>query len=562
LPDPAPGGSEFAQYNLRILRPLADYVRAQHGAEALKKVAAAGRVLADDLDGKSHWVPIEQFESLLAAARALFPDDETFKKACVYRLAEAYGPMRYVLWATSPATVYRQAIRTYNLVSTDCHPRIISSDRTALDVRFERSVPISRISCLSRQAQTASLPTLWGLPPAHLREEGCIAHGDEACVYHLRWFDAKRWLPIAMGLAIGAGLAAWLAGTRHMNAVGAVALTLLGLAIGYIYELHRTGSANVAVGNEINNALKLLAEEEADARREILALHQRQRDWSRMLEEDAAERTSAFQDVVDRIRATQFERDTTLRGFSHDLKNPLAVLRANTDYLRESNPRPDVKDIVKDFDQVIDQMQRLLDDLVTVASNQTTFMQITPQKIEVATVTERLRRRLRALVHGRDIRASVFRTREAPEAISTDQILLDRVIDNILTNAAKYTERGSIVIELDGTPQSLIIKVSDTGRGIAPEDLEKTFRPGGSDRQMRATFSHGVGLSVVVQLLGQVGGRLEVMSKPAHGTTFWIHFPLDVPKRSDPPRAGREKKLEAYGEVLDRVVTIRRMKSA
>jgi signal transduction histidine kinase len=143
--------------------------------------------------------------------------------------------------------------------------------------------------------------------------------------------------------------------------------------------------------------------------------------------------------------------------------------------------------------------------------------------------------------------------------VVTDPLLFDRVLDNLLTNAAKYTERGSIVVELDGTPDYLVIKVSDTGRGIDPDMLETTFRPGGSDRLSRAKDSYGIGLSVVVHLLAQVGGQLEVMSKPAHGTTFWVRFPLKM--RSTPPPTKRERQ-EPFGDALKRVVTIRRVKSA
>jgi signal transduction histidine kinase len=202
-------------------------------------------------------------------------------------------------------------------------------------------------------------------------------------------------------------------------------------------------------------------------------------------------------------------------------------------------------------------MEALLAELMTIATQQKALAQRTPEKLEVAPLTERLRRRLRALVQGKDIRSSAFKTREAPESIETDLLLFDRVVDNLLTNAAKYTERGSIVVEIDGTTERLTLKISDTGRGISPEQIEGAFTPQGSERVARAKGSHGVGLSVVVQLLGEVGGRLEVMSKPASGTTFWVHFPLVLTARVKAPSAG-EGLIEHYKDVLDRVVTIRR----
>ena len=119
-----------------------------------------------------------------------------------------------------------------------------------------------------------------------------------------------------------------------------------------------------------------------------------------------------------------------------------------------------------------------------------------------------------------------MQTREAPDVIYFDPLVFDRVTDNLLTNAAKYTERGSIVVEVTGNDDFIIIQVSDSGRGIDETELERIFQPGGSSKDHRANDSFGVGLSVVLQLLEQVGGSLEVMSQPGRGTTFWANFPI------------------------------------
>src|SRR5690606_21507544 len=132
------------------------------------------------------------------------------------------------------------------------------------------------------------------------------------------------------------------------------------------------------------------------------------------------------------------------------------------------------------------------------------------------------------------------------DRIETDPLIFERVIDNLCTNAAKYTERGSIVLELDGRPGFLVLKISDTGRGIAPERLEKIFAADSSPDAERAARSLGVGLSVVVTLMGQIGGRVEVMSKVGRGTTFWAHFPLEI----DASRVGLDAKRDAPAKVV------------
>jgi signal transduction histidine kinase len=190
-----------------------------------------------------------------------------------------------------------------------------------------------------------------------------------------------------------------------------------------------------------------------------------------------------------------------------------------------------------------------------------------PRPIAVAPLVETFRRRLRALVHGRDIKVSVFCTREAPDEVLIDPLVFDRVVDNILTNAAKYTDRGSILLEISGTPAPpgangapndgrpdlgfLTLKLSDTGHGIQASHVERIFRPRAAEEPSRPN-SYGIGLSSVVRLLAQIGGRLDVMSKAAVGTTFWAHFPVTPPEQR---RAVGEDNLES---MITRVVTIRK----
>ncbi len=188
-----------ADYNARILQPLVGYLRDHHGADVVDRVAAAAHLESATLQGQNEWISQEEFESFLARARDEFPNDEAFKVAAVHRMAEGYGLMRYLLWASSPAAVYAHAESTYGLMSTIGTPKVLSVSRTALHVRIASDRPISRLNCIVRQAQTADLPTLWGLPPAVLRETSCVALGDAACEYHLRWFDVRRVFPPVAG---------------------------------------------------------------------------------------------------------------------------------------------------------------------------------------------------------------------------------------------------------------------------------------------------------------------------------------------------------------------------
>jgi signal transduction histidine kinase len=557
---PSRAPATAADYNLRILWPLARWVEEHRGADALASILQDLGVDVAQFEERSTWVSDEVFETILSRARSLMPDDATFMTACTHRIREAYGPLRYVLWATSPAAVYTQSIQSFHLVSAVTKLSIVSQTATHMHYRVDPAGrTISRLTCLVRQAQARELPTLWGLPAAFVREEACIGRGDATCEIHLRWYATRSILPILAGAFLMGGVGAVLAHFGLATVPTPVFLAMLGALGGYVIEGRRAERVNQATREEIIGALRQLAREEAEARREVLALHQRQREWTRLVEEQVGERTAMLQHVVEGMRGLQEERVSRVLGFSHDLRNPLQVLQYASEVLHEhvdAGGDDDMRELVTDMDQSIAQMKRMLGDLVKVASGQRAIVQLAPERVEVTELTERLLRRLKALVHGRDIRATVFATREAPDAIDIDPLLLDRVVDNLLTNAAKYTERGSIIVECDGTPGFLVLKVSDTGRGMEADQLERSFAVGGSDPSGRARDSFGVGLSVVVQLLDQIGGRLEVMSRPAEGTTFWVYLPLVIVAASQAKGAETQEK---EGHVLSRVVRIRRL---
>ena len=166
----------------------------------------------------------------------------------------------------------------------------------------------------------------------------------------------------------------------------------------------------------------------------------------------------------------------------------------------------------------------------------------------VTALAGRAGRRERTLAYGKDITTAVTCGPDGPTVIEVDPIVLDRILDNLLTNAVKYTERGDITVTFEGESEHLVVRVSDTGRGIAPDELRRCFTPEGAPESRRASNSLGVGLSVVVRLLADIRGRLEVQSRPSEGTTFWVYLPI---------RYRRGLAAPSSAERVDDVVTLR-----
>ncbi len=561
---PAATTSAGDDLNVCIFQSLAAFLRETQGMAALERAARAADLLPGDFDGssRSRWISLAQAERFLAEARSFFPDDASFAAACAHQYRASYGPLLLIARATTPWAAYELGC---NRIMTGVLTRIgrfeARRQGSRYSIRYFGSRRESHLMCLPRQAQIAAMATLWGLPPLRVDHPRCIARGDECCEYLFNLVEPTRWLLAAVGLAAGlaAAAAAGMLGVSVNDPTLWGTLPLLGLLVGMGAEWRRASLANRQMAHEIQEGMVELTRQEAEARRELLAFQQRQRNWSRLLEDQVTERSERQQKVIDQMRSLEEQRIRALRALSHDLRGPLTVLSLSTDRLleRKGPSERDRSSLLQEMVNASSQMTKLLNRLLDSLSAESQALQLTARTIEVSPLVERLRQRLNALCYRRDIRTSTFSTREAPDAIEIDEVLLDRVVDNLLTNAAKYTEHGSILVEVSGSPGYLIIKVSDTGRGIDQEKIERVFVPGGSEAELRAPNSSGLGLSVVVQLLAQIGGKLEVMSKPNVGTTFWAHLPIRPSPQSAEPFKGRPDRPESR-DPLQGVVFIRR----
>jgi signal transduction histidine kinase len=546
-----------ADLNLRILRHLVGYLREHYDTESVKNIAQAGNITFDELLTSSRWVSLDSFEAMLSAARALMPDDETFKNACAYKLADIPSHIRLCMGAVSPISGYVLGSKNLGQVTTiSCFKTEVLGHGRAC-VRYETKRKESRLMCLSRQGQIEQVPTLWGMPPAHLTETRCVTRGDDACCYEVQVYEPRRWLPGLLGaLAGAAAYFAWLMlviGARRVDYSPLLSITcaVVGLLLGHLYEHRRTSASNRHIHAAINSAYIQSAREEANARRELFVLMQRQNSWGQLMETEVVERAQRLQDVAGELERLRGPRVVPLRGASEQFGSPLDNLQSTLRALR-SKLRPDDADIAAAFDRLdadMDLLSLKLKEVGRTAASASDLLELMPQMLETWPLVDELRTRLRALVHLPDVRVSVFAAREAPERIRTDVALFNRVVDNLLMNAASHTERGSIIVEVSGTPGFLTIKVSDTGPGLSEDNLARVFRP--LQRSVIGS-SAGAGLSVVVQLLARMGGKLEVMSTPGRGATFWAHIPIDSEAVEEPTPTGK-----AHEEFLRRVVTVR-----
>ncbi|HET7094323.1 MAG TPA: ATP-binding protein, partial [Thermomicrobiales bacterium] len=213
---------------------------------------------------------------------------------------------------------------------------------------------------------------------------------------------------------------------------------------------------------------------------------------------------------------------------SHELRTPLAVIRANTELAqRLLPPASDVRDELQSVVGEVDQMSRLVDDLLFLARADAGNARPGRQQIDLAGLVRGAVEPMRGLAE----RAGLTLTVEAPGVlpVAGDADQLRRVVRILVDNAIRYTlAGGAIAVRAGAAEGRTTVRVRDTGVGISVEDqarvFERFFRSDAA--RSRATGGVGLGLPIARTIVQEAGGRMGLTSEPGHGSEFWFTLPL------------------------------------
>jgi signal transduction histidine kinase len=244
----------------------------------------------------------------------------------------------------------------------------------------------------------------------------------------------------------------------------------------------------------------------------------------------------SFDEMADRVAALRRTEKELLANVSHELRTPLARIRLALDLVR-SGDAARADSYLADIEEDLAELEQLLDGIMTAArldlapGSADPLPPLNPAEVEGKGLLEAAATRFGVRHPDRSLRCAID---EDVPALVADPILLRRVLDNLLDNAAKFSEAPQ-PIELEGkfqaNPPALVIFVRDHGIGIAPDDLERVFEPFfRSDRsRARATGGVGLGLAVARRIVLAHAGSLSVDSSRHAGTCFRVEVPAREP---------------------------------
>ena len=244
-----------------------------------------------------------------------------------------------------------------------------------------------------------------------------------------------------------------------------------------------------------------------------------------------------FDAMLARIDAAFVAQQQFLADASHELRNPLAIIRTNADLaLSDPDPQQDeLRQAVVVVKRASDRMARLVDDLLALARREAPTLAVEP--VDLGRVASEASDEFLAPAEARGI---VLDRAVAPGVVVMgDSDALKRAIANLLENAVRLAPVDSRIRLAVGSERDLAwIAVSDEGPGIAPEHQPKVFdRFWRADKgRSRADGGTGLGLSIVRQIAQTHGGDVQLQSRVGVGSTFTIWLPVASLSNEPAPR--------------------------
>lgn len=233
-----------------------------------------------------------------------------------------------------------------------------------------------------------------------------------------------------------------------------------------------------------------------------------------------------------RLRALKANMNKTdfLSNISHELRTPLASIISSIDEIKNYNLPPEFKDTIND---IVDSSSSLLDivgNVIDINKIENKIYDLKEKNYSIKETVEKLIKMNTKKYNKENVIFKYFISENTPQNLFGDKTKIKEIINNVLDNSFKYTDKGSISLTINSEIVSdicnLIIEIKDTGIGIKSEDLNKIFNGSDIDNEINKDVDRdGLGLLITKDLVSLLGGTITVCSYYGSGSVFTIKIP-------------------------------------
>lgn len=263
-----------------------------------------------------------------------------------------------------------------------------------------------------------------------------------------------------------------------------------------------------------------------------------------ILKKEVAKQTQTLKnqniDLVDarnQAEAANHAKSQFLANMSHELRTPLNAILGYAQILRRNTALPtEVRERIAIMERSGEHLLTLINDILDLSKIEAGKLELQPIETNLSLFFDEvvhlfeLRARQKGIefIYERHHASAVSWHQSFPAIIMADAKRLRQILLNLLSNAIKFTETGHVILSVTYLPKAILIEIKDSGRGIAPADIDTIFEPFrqvGGQQHIEGT---GLGLPICRQLVKLMGGKLKVSSILEQGSVFSLEIPLQV----------------------------------
>lgn len=261
------------------------------------------------------------------------------------------------------------------------------------------------------------------------------------------------------------------------------------------------------------------------------------RAWASTLEEKVQEKTQELRELNDslltsyqRLKEVDRLKDEFLANMSHELRTPLNSIIGFSGMLIQDLEGRLSREAKEDLQIIYQNGQSLLgliDSILDLSKIEAGKMELELEEVDPLVLLDEVRALAAGLIQDRPI-SLAYRRPEGPVRVMGDRNRLRQVFTNLVGNAIKFTEAGSVRVTADITAGLFRVSIEDTGIGMSGEELERLFKPfqqvdGSITRRFGGT---GLGLAISQRFMGLMNGRIRAASRKGEGSIFVVELPM------------------------------------
>lgn len=274
--------------------------------------------------------------------------------------------------------------------------------------------------------------------------------------------------------------------------------------------------------------------------------------------------------AIEDARRANEAKSRFLANMSHELRTPLNGILAMAELLSASKLHKEQRESADMIHTSAQTLLLLIDEVLDISAIEAGKVRRHDEDFDLNQLLSRVYRMLMPQARAKGLEFTIDTDIRIPNALRGDASHLTQILLNLLQNAVKFTERGSIALhagELSRTDERIVLKLSvrDTGIGIPEEARQRIFRPfeqvdSGRDRRYGGS---GLGTTIAKSLTELMGGRIGVEDNPGGGTHFWVELPFRIVQEASAPEAvgapaeqadavpGERRRIDATGKIID-----------